>query len=305
MNKTFSEITDNVQAEVQDTSSAFDTIVRKYVNARYFQILRAINWDAIRTDYTLTTTSGTQEYALPDDFGKELHVRDTTNGEELAYADLQKILTDYPDSFTDAGTVARYYILEDSVQAQPTSASVIAVVSSSANDTTQTVLIRGIVSGVETSESVTLTGTTPVNTTNTFTRVKAVSKSGNTTGKITLTSNSSAVTIAILASKVNTYYCKKIGFHYVPSSSLVIAVPYHIQPLPMTEDYDYPIIDIADLIELGAKADAWRYKKQGAKANDSETRFAIELQGYIWNKENQPNRVTQFIPVTYDKDLLY
>lgn len=304
MNKTFSEIVDNVQADVQDTSSAFDAIVRKYVNNRYFQVLRAINWNAVRTDYTFTT-DGSQEYVLPADFGKELHVRDTTNGEELAYADLQRLFTDYPDSFSDSGSAARYYIVEDTVQEQPTSASVIAVSSSSASDTTQTVLIRGIVSGSETSETVTLTGTTPANSVNSYTRVKAVSKSGNTTGYITLTSNSAAVTIAVLAPKVNTFYCKRIGLHYVPSTAITVAVPYYIKPLPLVEDYDYPIIDIADLIELGAKADAWRYKRQGAKANDAETRFAIELQGYIWNQENQPNRITQFVPVTYNQDNLY
>lgn len=305
MNKTFSEIVDNVQADVQDTSSAFDAIVRKYVNNRYFQVLRAINWNAIRNDYTFDTVGGTQEYVLPDDFGKELHVRDITNGFELGYVDLQKLLTDYPDDFGEEGSVAKYYISEDTVQGQPSSASVIAVKSSSASDTTQTVLIRGISGGSETSESVTLTGTTPANSTNSYSRVKAVSKSSNTTGIITLTSNSAAVTVATLAPKVLTSYCKKIGFHYGPASALTISVPYYIKPLPMTEDYDYPIIDIADLIEIGAKADAWRYKRQGAKANDAETRFAIELQGYIWNQENQPNRITQFVPVTYNQDNLY
>ena len=305
MNKTFSKIVDNVQAEVMDTSTAFETIVKEYVNSRYFQILRAINWNAIRNDYTFTTTGGTQEYVLPDDFGKELHVRDTTNGFELGYVDIQKLLTDYPDDFSEEGSVAKYYILEDTVQAQPTSASVIAVKSSSASDTTQTVLIRGIVSGVETSESVTVTGTTAANSVNSYSRVKAVSKSANTTGYITLTSNSAAVTVATLAPKILTGYYKKIGFFYVPSSAVTIAVPYYIKPLPMTEDYDYPLIDIADLIELGAKADAWRYKRQGAKANDVETRFAIELQGYIWNQENQPNRVTQFTPITFNQDNLY
>lgn len=305
MNKSFIKIVDNVQADVMDTSSAFETIVKEYVNQRYFQILRAINWNAIRNDYTFDTVAGTQEYALPDDFGKELHVRDTTNGFEIEGVDLQRLLTDYPDDFSDSGAAARYYISEDTVRTQPTSASVIAVVSSSASDTTQTVLIRGIVSGVETTESVTLTGTTPVNSVNSYTRVKAVSKSAKTTGYVTLTSNSAAVTIAVLAPKILTSYCTKIGFHYVPSSVVTMAVPYHIKPLPMTEDYDYPIIDIADLIEIGAKADAWRYKKQGAKAGDAETRFGIELNGYIWNQENQPNRITQFRPVTYNTDNLY
>jgi len=304
MNKDFNTIKSNVGSNIQDTSSAMATIIGRFVNKRYFQILRTINWDCTRPDYTLTTTS-VQEYVLPDDFGKEISVRDTTNGLELGRTDIQRLITDYPDSFDDSGSAARYYIREDNVQDQPTSASVLAIVSSSASDTTQTILIRGVSSGVETSESVTLTGLTSVNTTNSYTRVKAISKSAVTVGKITVTSNSGAVTEAILPPKVTESRYKLIGFHYIPSTAIVVAIPYIIKPLPLIENNDYPVIDIADLIEMGAEADAWRYKRQNGKSQQMEAMFSLELQQYIYDKENQPNQVTQFIPVTYDQDNLY
>jgi len=305
MNKSFSTMQTNVINEVMDTSTATKSIIKEYINARYFQILRAVNWQSIRSDYTFDTVASTQEYVLPDDFGKEIMVVDKTNGVELVKTDLQRLIMDLPDAYEDAGSVSKYYIREDTVRDQPSSASVIRVVSSSASDTTQTVLIRGIVNGVETSESVTLTGTTAANSTNSYSRVKAISKSANTTGYITLTSNSQAITIAVLAPKVLEARYKFIGLHYIPTTTLTVGVPYIIKPLPLTEDYDYPIIDIADLIEVGAKADAWRYKRQFAKANVFETLFTSQLSEYIWDKENDPNKVIQFNPSIFDRDNLY
>jgi hypothetical protein len=305
MNKDFSTIKSDIGANIQDTTSAMATIIGRYVNKRYFQILRAINWNNINHDYTFTTSDGTQNYVLPDDFGKEISVRDTTNGLELSAYDYQSLVTDYPDSVSDEGSVARYIVYEDTVQAQPTAASTLSIVSSSASDTTQTILIRGISSGVETTESVTVTGATPAVSTNSYTRVKGISKSAVTVGKVTVTSNSGAVTICVLAPKVTESRYKLVKLHYVPSTAIVIAMPYIIKPLPMTEANDYPCIDIADLIEVGAEADAWRYKRQDGKANARETLFGIELQQYIYEKENQPNVVVQFRPTTYSPDNLY
>jgi len=305
MNKTFLDIINNVGTEVQDTSSAFQTILKTYINKRYFQVLRAINWEKIRRDYTISTVASTQEYLLPDDFSKAVNVRDTTNGNDLSETDYGKICQDFPNEVTTNGTIARYYITEDACMAQPTSASVIAVKSSSASDITQTITIRGIVGGYETYEAVTLTGTTSANSTNSYTRIKGISKSAVTVGNITLTSNSAAVTIAVLPPKITTAYYKKIGFHYVPNGVVTVAVPYYIKAMSLVDDYDYPIIDIADLIESGAMADAWRYKRQFAKAGAFDVIFASQLAEFIWGEENKPNRVTQFAPKTYNMDKLY
>lgn len=304
MNKPFTTIKTNVANDIQDTSTAMLTLIGVWSNNRYFQILRAINWENIRTDYTISVTSGTQDYALPEDFGKEVYILDTTNGNEIGIVTLGDLVRDYPSSITTAGTVQRAVITDDTVLAQPTSSSVIAISTTSASDTTQTVLVRGISSGIETSESVTLNGSS-VNTTNSYTRIKAISKSANTVGKISGTSNSAAVTIFTMSPKVNESRVKKIKFHYSPASSLTVSLPYIVKPLPMTESYDYPVIDIADIIELGTKADAYRYKKQFAKASVLESLFMNGLADIIWEKENQPNKVTQYNPTTYNVDNLY
>ncbi len=96
-----------------------------------------------------------------------------------------------------------------------------------------------------------------------------------------------------------------IKFHYAPAASITVALPYIVKPTELSGDTDTTLAPIEDLLELGAIADAWRYKRQFAKAAEYETRFAIELQKYIWNEENQPNQVHQFIPATFNRDNLY
>jgi hypothetical protein len=301
MNKSYSVLKTNIGSECQDTSSAFATVIGRFINRRYFQILRAINWNNIQPDYTFNTVAGTQRYVLPDDFGKEISCADTTNDTELSKTSLEKLIEDYK-TITDSGTVERYCIIEDCVEQQPSGSTALAIVSSESADTTQTIFVRGISSGVETYESVTLTGKTPTATTNFYSRVKGISKSAVTAGYVTITSDSATKTQASIPSEVLETRYKIALLHYVPSSVYVIAMPYIINPLPLSQDYDYPVLDIGDLLELGTLADCWRYKRQFGKAQTMEVLFNQQLQEYIFAKENQPNQIHQFIPQPYDRD---
>ena len=301
MNKSFSVIKTNIGAEVIDTSSAFATIIGRFVNRRYFQILRSINWRNINDAYTFDTVVGTQRYVLPDDFGKEISCTDTTNSGELSKFQIDELYSTYK-TITGTGSIERYAIVDSPVQAQPSAASTLSIVSSSASDTSQTILIRGISSGVEVYESVTLTGISAATSTNSYTRIKGISKSGATAGYVTITSNSAAVTNAVIPLETLETRYKILIIHYVPTSVSTIALPYIVNPLPLSQDYDYPVIDIADLIEIGAIADCLRYKRQFSKANAYEVNFTHQLNDYIFNKENQPNEVIQFSPQGYSRD---
>ena len=302
-NKKLSDMIDAVGTDVQDTSSAFETITKRYINKRYFTILRSINWEVINPAFYFDTTAGTQTQALPEDFGKELYARDITNGVELAKGDLSELVRAYPSALTTSGTVGRYAIYQDAVQAQPTTAAVVSIVSSSASDTTPTVFVRGIVSSYEVTEEITLTGTTAATGSLSFSSIKGISKSGTTVGAVTVSCNSQ--TMAVLPPTIHESRYKIMFLHYNPSAVITIKMPYIISPAPMSDDDDYPVLDVADLIEIGAKADAWRYKRQFQKAQDMEILFEKELQRFIWEKENDPNRVTQFTPTIYDKSKLY
>lgn len=305
MNKSLSDIVSNVQNEVLDTSTSIQSVIKNYINRRYFQILRAINWENINPNYTFNTIAGTQSYVLPDDFGKPFIVRDANNQNELAELDYQSLISKNISVISSSGIPTQYSIIEDRIQDQPTSASILTLVSTSASDTTQTILIRGISSSVEVYESVSVNGISSVTTTNSYTRIISISKSAVSVGKITATSNSGAVTVVAVPPIVTTPFFKKITFNYIPSSVITIALPYYIKPSVLVDDNDYPIIDVSDGIELGAIADTWRYKRQFAKASVFEGQFAQFLNDYIWDKENKPNQVQQFIPATFNRDGLY
>ena len=88
---------------------------------------------------------------------------------------------------------------------QPTSASVIAIVSDNAKDIYQAIILTGrLVSGGEViTESVELNGTTSVNSDNSFVEIISIEKSEETAGTVTLTSNSAGVTNGTMAATTN------------------------------------------------------------------------------------------------------
>lgn len=300
-NKNFSDMKSNVATDIQDTTSGMKTIIGRYINKRYFQVLRKINWEDYNYDYSFTLSS--QDKPLPDDFYKPVYVVDTTNDKELPEVSMQFLAKNYPNTLYETGTVNRYAILEDTVKAQPSSATTLDIVSSVAGDTSQYIRVRGIDSnGIEVTETITLNGTTSVSSSNSYQRVKNLSKSDTTTGYITISAGSD--TVANMPPSVTESRYKIARFHEAPDSSIEIKMPYIIKPLPLNKDEDYPRLDIVDLIELGATADAWRYKRQYSKGNHYERLFTKELGEYIWAQENKKNKSEQFQPNVYDRDSL-
>lgn len=302
-NKLFSSIYANIGSNVQDTSSAFQTVAKRYANGAYFEILRRINWDAINHTHTITTVAGTQDYVLPTDFGKELYVNDQTNLIPIHFISLGDLADKYPATLSTQGSVLRYTIIESAVRAQPTSASTLSLVSSAAGDTTQTVRIKGTdANNVELDESVTLNGTSSQASSNTYLTIRSITKDGTTTGRITITSNSGAVTVAVMQPADLDYKVKLLRLHYVPSGVITLGMPYHIRPLPLVNDNDVPVFDCADGIELKGTAHSWRYKRQFAKAKEFDRLFETWLADTAWDQENQPNQTHQINPVPYSRE---
>lgn len=303
MNKDFNTLKTNVGKNVMDTSTSMASIIGVYLNNRYFDLLRRVNWQSIDDDYSFSTVAGTKDYVLPYNFGKEIYVHDSTNKSQLDRMTLQEWIDKYYDAESDQAAPTKYIILDQTVRDQPSSASQLSITSSSTSDTTETVRIKGIDSnGVELDESVTLNGTSAQTSANTYSEVLAISKSDATVGRVTVTSNSGTVTIALLSPSVLESRATVMRLYPVPSTVCTIKAPYIVKPTPLSNSYDYPIIDCADIIEYGATADAWRYKRQFAKANEFERLYEKFIITFIWDKENQPNQVHQFNPITYNRD---
>lgn len=214
MARNFSVIKTNVGNNVGDTTATTLTLIGVYANRRYFKILRTINWNYINEDYTVSLVAGTQDYALPSDFGDVVYAVDTTNNNELTEVNLQFLGENYPGELTTQGQVYRYAI---------------------------------------------------------FNRDDG---------------------------------SKYIRFHYVPSAAATVALPYIVKPSALSADSDQPILDLEDLIEIGATADLYRRKREFSKAKDMEVLFQQELDDYIWEKYNKKNFVHQFRPSTFNRDNL-
>lgn len=215
----FSVIGQKVGTRIGDTSSAFLTTINQYINDRYFRIFKKFNWPTIVPSYTVTTTPGTQDYALPSDFKHELYVYDSSNFLDIPRMDFNELERVNTAALTQQGSVSRCAIYD-----------------------------------------------------------------------------------SIVASAIQ----KNLRLYQIPNSVITLQIPYLKQAVALSAATDLPIIDMADLAaELGATADAWRTKRQFAKAADFETQYEQVIQEMIWSIENDPNRVSQFRPNPYRRDDLY
>ena len=96
---------------------------------------------------------------------------------------------------------------------------------------------------------------------------------------------------------------QKIKFHYYPTASITVALPYVVQPANLSGDDDETIlIGIDDVVEIGATADAWRYKKKFAMARDYDLLFEKNLGELIFEKECILQDGTRFRPKTFNRD---
>lgn len=307
MNETFSDMVSNVGTDVQDTSTAASTIIKRYLNRRYFQVLRSINWKFYNLEYSFTTTSGTQDYVLPRDFDKPVYVRDNTNKRELASKSFQYLSNQRTDEFNNEGVIDSYVIYDANFNAQPTSAATATVTSSSASDTSQSVFLHYIDSnGAEQKETLSLSGTGDVTSSGTVERFISISKDADTVGYVTVTCNSQ--TIAVIDPERRSYRVRKMRLFLTPNGTTTIACPYIIKPLPMTDDNDYPLIECQDCIEAGARADYLKYLKKYGQYKDELLDFTVKLEQIIYDFENKNNEVAQFLPLAhideYDRDII-
>jgi len=97
---------------------------------------------------------------------------------------------------------------------------------------------------------------------------------------------------------------KEIRLYPIPSAGTTLNVPYIIKPAALSGATDETIIGCEDAMELGATADALRYKRQHGKAQDFEMLYEKAVAMLIWDKENQPAQPHMFSPATFNKDNL-
>jgi len=204
-----------------------------------------------------STTSGDysilaqEEYNLPIQAGHKMFIWHEVWGYplQLQYVPDQEFFGSGVITTTESTPVAYRMWGEDMVISQLLEASVITIVSSSASDTTGSVTVFGTVSGYPDYETINLNGTTSAAGSKSFTKVERVVKSGSTIGRVTVTSNSSNNTVAVLPVGDTTagIQYKKIQLFPLPNDIFPINVQYYKDP--------YRLVNAEDVHELGQEFD--------------------------------------------------
>jgi hypothetical protein len=293
-----------VGTAIQDTSAAMATIIGVWINNRYRDIANSYDWDQLYYTQTITVSAATSAYPLDERTDRLMFVQDTTNSSYLNIITEEQFLQEHFDDFSSTGTPTICFLKSDVVEAQPSAATAPTLKSSSASDTTQTVLVRGLTStGGETYESLTMNGTTAVTASNSYTRILAISKSAATTGKLTVYQNDGATVLAELSPESLTSYYKTLNLHLIPVGAMTLYARVKRRVTPLSQNYDVPVIDgIDDILEVGAQADAWRYKRQFDKGNSLETQYQVLKDDRIHREVAQPGVIYQMQPTVLNRD---
>lgn len=189
---------------------------------------------------TFSTVSGTQVYPLHQEFLRGYSFRNTTQRIFLTETPSRNIEPDGIDWDNDANTGAFVLTGRSQVANQPTSASVIRIVSSSASDTTaaKAITITGDTANGVTSETLTPNGTTPVSGTTSFTTILSVTKGAAWVGTMTMTSNSAAVTNLVLFPAEYGRSYPQMRLLYLPTGSETISYRFYRRPRELSAAND-------------------------------------------------------------------
>lgn len=241
----------------------------------------------LRQSMTLTTVDGTSLYYLPSIMLDVLHIVDTTNDRILRpvteyqnwWWDPDVDDTGNPEQFSKLGTAR--------IEGQPSSASVVTIVSSSASDTTQKVRVNGTVSGVDDTELLTLNGTSSVAGSKSFTALHSITRDNTTTGRVTATTNSGGVTVATFAPNELGITRQMIRLFPVPAGAYSLNVFVVKPPRRMVNAEDAPDFPdtFLEMIQVSAKIRGHRDLYEHAQAAAVQEKELIPLLS-SWMKAN-------------------
>ena len=281
MRLNLSTIKTEVKSKLHD-STLTDAQIERWVDMAQDRIIRSMDCDFLLDVKTFDSVADQRTYYIDAGFNRVLHVLDEDNNRILDEISEREILTADPD-LSSSGT-SDFYSLTGiaEVQAQFDGASKITVVSSSASDTTQTVRIRGKVSGVETTEAISLNGTTSVDSTNTYDADQDILARLSTAcvGKITVTDTEDSGTLAIIPAGFYRHPMIKLSLYPTPSDDDVTykALVYR-NPFYLTDEQDIPDLPHGweDLVLSGVMVEAYTYAYEFDIAEKAEIRFQRDI----------------------------
>ena len=243
----FIDFQDEVKRRIlkDQADASIDPFVKRWVNTAVRTVRGEARWKDFRGQESISTVDGTEDYVLPYDYDSIAFVWHRIMGYNYRMSPMpERLFVDGGFIGTTEGNPYWYRLFSTSgMLAQPSAASVVDIVSSSASDTTPKIRIEGLVSGYPDAETKILTGETKVTTTKIFSRIDRVTKDITTIGRITVSVTIAAVTttIGVLPTGLgtNTLRRKWIKFYYIPDTTGdTIYVNYYRKIFAMVDDND-------------------------------------------------------------------
>ena len=253
--------------ETPITSLSTDTTTEAYRAAEAVKRAVARVWNAKTWAFrgritSVTTTASSELVSLPHYVGEPYLMLSANSPYYITPVRQDTFFKNIPNPVSEGNPQIVRLFEYDSVDLQPTSASTLSLASSSSADTTQQVLVKGLVSSEIDYELVSLSGTSTVTTTKSFSKIFAVTKSAETSGRVTITSNGAAVTNVVLAAKQKISRHKLMRLYPIPNSAIVITIHHYSLPPELTTEYedteipprwDYVVDQFAYSLALQAK----------------------------------------------------
>lgn len=295
--KTRSDLRSEVLAWLDEAGAS--TTDTTYINANYalntalVKRLTQQNWRfMLHKAQTFALVAGTTDYALHPMLDRLLYVYDRT---------ARRYFSEVPRRQVEGGgfrwneqSDGQHFALwgVSPVQAQPTSASVVTIVSSSAADTgsSKAITIYGDTADGFTSDSITPTGTTPAAGTVSFLAggITGVTKGAAWTGTLTATANSAAVTVLKLFGSEYGRFYPVFRTLFTPTAANTLEYQFYRKPRPFAADNDvceipapYENILLWDALLLMAAYDArLDADRVGIWRDERDTLEAAMLQAY-------------------------
>lgn len=292
-----SEILTNVKSECGFATN-IDALIRRWANRGQQKFVSSANhlfsW-LILPRLILTTESNVGTYVLSPlvDTSKLVNMYSSDRRWNISIISRKEFQARFPNPATISGdpTIA-YFSGFSPFHKQPSSASVLTLVSTSLADEV-VVTINGLnQNGVLIREEITLDGTTPVITTNQFTRVFAKSFNAFTAGIVTITSNAGTVTNVVVSPRDRQGLFPEITFNPQPSDSGTLYYDAVMRLPPLVTDNDMSLIpeQYHDGIEDYCKYQGYLHKKDAASAAGSLALFKERVREAVADDNIGPAR---------------
>lgn len=229
------------EASAATTSSTYVNITAALKQA-HVQRLTEDAWKFMLwpSEVSLTMVANQQVYSLHSEFLRPYTMRNTTRRTWMIETPSRNLPSDAIDVDQDVNTDRFTLWGRSAVSAQPSSASVITISSSSASDTTaaKAITIMGDTATGVTTESITPNGVTPVAGTTSFTNILEVTKGAAWVGTLTMTSNSAAVTnLNLFPTEYGRSY-PTLQLLYLPTVGEIVKYRFYRKPKELSSNND-------------------------------------------------------------------